>query len=90
MNVGNLISGPPAFSKSNLYIWKFSVHVLRKPSLKDFKHNLISMWNEHQLYNSLNNFLALPFFGIEMKTDFSSPVVTIEFSKFADILSATP
>ena len=35
-NVGNLISGSSAFSKSNLYIWKFSVHILLKPSLKDF------------------------------------------------------
>ena len=38
--VGNLISGSSAFTKSNLYIWKFSVHVLLKPSLKDFEHNL--------------------------------------------------
>ena len=34
--VGNLISGSSAFSKSSLYIWKFLVDVLRKPSLKDF------------------------------------------------------
>ena len=32
-NVGNLISGSSAFSKSSLYIWKFSVHILLKPSL---------------------------------------------------------
>ena len=43
MNVGSLISGSPAFSKSSLYIRKFSVHVLLKPSLKDFEHNLASM-----------------------------------------------
>ena len=36
-----------AFSKSSLNIWKFSVHVLLKPSLKDFQHYLPSMWNEH-------------------------------------------
>ena len=42
-DVGNLISGFSAFSKSSLYIWKFSVHVLLKSSLKDFKHNLTSM-----------------------------------------------
>ena len=35
-DVGNLISGSSAFSKSNLYIWNFSVYVLLKPSLKDF------------------------------------------------------
>ena len=33
MNVGNLISGSSAFSKSTLNIWKFLVHVLLKPSL---------------------------------------------------------
>ena len=42
-NVGNLISGSYAFSKSSLYIWKFLVHVLLKPVLKDFEHNLASM-----------------------------------------------
>ena len=36
-DVGNLISGSFAFSKSSLYIWKFSVHILLKPSLKDFE-----------------------------------------------------
>ena len=38
-NVDNLISGSSAFSKSSLNIWKFSVHILLKPSLKDFEHN---------------------------------------------------
>ena len=33
VDVGNLISGSSAFSKSNLYIWKFSVHILLKPNL---------------------------------------------------------
>ena len=42
-NVGNLISGSPAFSKPSLYIWKFSVHVSLKPILKDFEHDLASM-----------------------------------------------
>ena len=41
-DVGNLISGSSAFSKSSLYIWKFLVHVLPKPSLKDFEHHLTS------------------------------------------------
>ena len=45
-NVGSLTSGSSAFSKSSLYIWKFSVHVLFKPSWKDFEHYLASMWNE--------------------------------------------
>ena len=42
-NVGSLISGSSAFSKSSLNICKFSVHVLLKPSLKNFEHNLASM-----------------------------------------------
>ena len=43
VKVSNLISGSAAFSKPKLYIWKFSVHVLLKPSLKDFEHNLANM-----------------------------------------------
>ena len=40
MDVVNLISGYSAFSKSSLYIWKLSIRVLLKPSLKDFEHLL--------------------------------------------------
>ena len=42
MNVGSLISGFSAFYKSSLYTWKFSVHVLLKPNLKDFENYLAS------------------------------------------------
>ena len=45
MNVGSLVSGSSAFSEPSLYNCKFSVHVLLKPSLKDFEHNLTSMRN---------------------------------------------
>ena len=45
-HVGNLISGSSDSLKLILYIWKFSVHILLKLSLKDFQHNLASMWNE--------------------------------------------
>ena len=41
-NVGNLISSSSAFSKFNLYIWKFLVHVLLKPSLKDLNVILLA------------------------------------------------
>ena len=41
-DVGNLISGSFAFCKSSLYIWIFSVHILLKPSLKDFEHYFAS------------------------------------------------
>ena len=36
MNVGNLISGSSAFSKSSFNIWKFMVHVQLKPGLENF------------------------------------------------------
>ena len=38
VDVGNLISGSSAFSKSSLCIWKFVVHILLKPGLENFKH----------------------------------------------------
>ena len=37
-DVGNLISGSSAFSKSSLNIWTFTVHVLLKPGLENFEH----------------------------------------------------
>ena len=43
MDVGDLISGSSIFSKSSLYIWNFSVHILLKPNLKDFEHDLAHM-----------------------------------------------
>ena len=43
VDVGNLISGPSAFSKSSLNIWKFMVQVLLKPGLEDFEHYFASM-----------------------------------------------
>ena len=45
-NVGNLIAGSSAFSKTSLYIWKFTVHVLLKPGLKNFEHYFTSMCDE--------------------------------------------
>ena len=38
LDVGNLISGSYAFSKTSLNIWKFMVHILLKPGLENFKH----------------------------------------------------
>ena len=40
VDVGSLISGSSAFSKSSLYTCRFFVHILLKPSFKDFKYNL--------------------------------------------------
>ena len=92
-DVGNLISGSSAFSKSSLNIWKFTVHILLKPGLENFEHYFASMWDE------CNCAEVWTFFGIAIlwhclslglgwKLTFSSPVATAEFSKFAGILSA--
>ena len=43
MEVGNLISGSSAFSKSSLIIWKVTVHVLLKPGLENFEDYFTSM-----------------------------------------------
>ena len=43
LDVGNLISGSTAFSKTSLNIWKFSVHVLLKPGLENVEHYFASV-----------------------------------------------
>ena len=65
INLVNLIPGSSAFSKSSLYIWKFSVHILLKPSLKDFEHYLASMWNEFSCV------VVWTFFGIALLWDWN-------------------
>ena len=42
-DVGNLISGSSAFSKTSLNIWKFTVHILLKPGLENFEHYFTSV-----------------------------------------------
>ena len=42
-DIGNLISGSSAFSKTSLTIWKFTVHVLLKPGLENFEHYFSNM-----------------------------------------------
>ena len=43
VDVGNLISGSSAFSKTSSNIWKFTVHVLLKPGLENFEHYFTSV-----------------------------------------------
>ena len=62
---GNLISGSPAFSKSSLNIWKFSVHVLLKPGLENFEHYFVSMWDE------CNCVVVWTFFGTALLWDWN-------------------
>ena len=45
-DVGHLISGSSAFSKTSLNIWKLMVHILLKPGLENFEHYFASMWDE--------------------------------------------
>ena len=45
-NVGNLFSSSSALSKLSLDIWNLLVHIMLKPSMQDFKHDLTSMGNE--------------------------------------------
>ena len=46
VDVGNLISGSSAFSKTSLNIWKFTVHILLKPGLEKFEHYFDSLCDE--------------------------------------------
>ena len=64
-DVGNLISGSSAFSKTSLNIWKFMVHVLLKPGLESFKHYFTSMWDE------CNYMVVWAFFGTAFLRDWN-------------------
>ena len=57
-DVGNLISGSSAFSKTSLNIWKFMVHVMLKPGLENFEHYFTSVWDK------CNCAVVWAFFGI--------------------------
>ena len=67
-DVGNLISGFSAFSKTSLNIWKFMVHVLFKPCWENFDDYFASVWMTAIVWQ-FEHSLALPFFGIGMKTE---------------------
>ena len=64
-DVGNLISGSSAFSKTSLNIWKFMVHVLLKPGLKNFEHYFTSVWDK------CNCVVVWAFFGIAFLWDWN-------------------
>ena len=72
-DVGNLMVGSSAFSKSSLNIWTFSVHVFLKPGLENFEHCFTSMWDE------CNCAVVWTFFGIAFLWDWNenwpSPVL---------------
>ena len=62
MDVGNLISCSSVSSKSSLYIWKFSFHIMLKLSLKDFEHYLARMWDE-QNFEAIWTSFSIAFLG---------------------------
>ena len=64
-DVGNLISGSSAFSKTSFNIWKFKVHVLLKPGLENFEHYFTSVWDE------CNCAVVWAFFGIAFLWDWN-------------------
>ena len=64
-DVGNLISGSSAFSKTSLNIWKFMVHILLKPGLENFEYYFTSMWDK------CNCVLVWAFFGIALLWDWN-------------------
>jgi len=65
VDVGNLISGSSAFSKTSLNIWKFTVHVLLKPGLENCEHYFASMGDE------CNCVVVWTFFGIAFLWDWN-------------------
>ena len=65
VDVGNLISGSSALSKSSLIIWKFMVHILLKPGLENFEHYFTSVWDERSYA------VAWTFFGIAFLWDWT-------------------
>ena len=64
-DVGNLISGSSAFSKTSLNILKFTLHILLKPGLEIFEHYFTSMWDE------FNCAVVWTFFGIAFLWDWN-------------------
>ena len=64
-DVGNLISGSSAFSKSSLNIWKFTDHILLKPGLENSEHYFTSVWGECSCV------LVWAFFGIAFLWDWN-------------------
>ena len=64
-DVGNLITGFSAFSKSSLNTWKFLVHVLLKAGLENFEHYFARVWDE------CNCAVVWTFFGIAFLWDWN-------------------
>ena len=68
VDVGNLISGSSAFSKTSLNMWKFTVHVLLKPGLENYLSITLLACEMSAIVWQFEHSLALPFFGVGMKS----------------------
>ena len=88
-DVGNLISGSSAFSKSSLNIWNFMVHILLKLGLQNFEHYFTIVWDECSCV------VVWTFFGIAFLWDWnenwSFPVLwpLLSFPNLLDIDCST-
>ena len=80
-DVGNLISGSSAFSKSSLNIWKFMVHLLVMPGLENFEHYFARVSDE------CNCAVVWTFFGIAFLWDWQSFPVLWPLLSFLDLLT---
>ena len=67
-NVGNFISGSSVFPKPSLDVWKFLFHVMLRPSMQDFKHDL-TMGEMIAIVRWLAHSLVLHFLGVGIRTD---------------------
>ena len=83
-DVGNLISGSSAFSKTSLNVWKFTVHILLKPGLENFEHYFNSMWNE------CNCAVVWAFFGIAFIWDWNENWLIIREMQIKTTLRLSP
>ena len=86
VDVGNLISGSSAFSRSSLIIWKFTVHVLLKPVLENFEHYSTSVWDECSCA------VVWAFFGIAFLSVYHKNTVilfSVQFQMVPDLVTVS-
>ena len=68
VDVGNLIPGSSAFSKSSLNVWEFTVHILLKPGLSNFEHTFL-VCEMNAIVQEFERSLALPFSGLDERSN---------------------
>ena len=87
MDVGNLISGSSAFSKSSLSIWKFPGHILLKPGLDSFENYFANVWDK------CNCAVLWAFFGIAFLWDWNEsrpfPVLWLAYWAYSPLTASS-